>query len=262
MDDISGFDITIDDVECFSALKHKTVLITGGTGLICSWLVRYLMFLNDRYSFDIDIFLLVRSLNKAESMFGIDSHIHYYKQDITEPINYCFDNIDYWVLGACNAYPGAFKEMPVDILDQNYLGVHNACSYIIEKGICPQKIIYISSSEVYGEYDFVDGVTEDFLGNVNQASLRACYSEGKRATETLCFAYSYQYGINISIARPGYIFGFIPYTKSNRADIEFFTNANNHEPIILTSLGSQIRSYCYVEDTVRALLYILLVVLL
>ena len=225
----------------FDLLKDKSIAITGATGLIGSAFTRLLLTLNTDYSLNLRIVLLVRSLEKAVSFFGTSTCIEYY------------------ILAACNAYPGAYKETPVDVMNANYLGVKNVFDYIIRKQYKPLKVLFVSSSEVYGEYECGDnGVDEAYEGIVNHYRVRSCYTESKRAAETLCLSYASQYGINVVIARPGYIFGPTRMTKNNRADVEFFDCVKNRKPIVMKSPGSQKRSYCYVEDAVSALLYILL----
>lgn len=240
-------------------LRNKSIVITGSTGLIGSGLTRLLLSLNAKYSLNLRIVLFVRSIEKAISFFGTSDCIEYHLQDVNDPITIDIGNIDYFVLAACNAYPGAYKETPVDVMNANYLGVKNTFDYILGRQYKPSKILFVSSSEVYGEYECGDnGVDESFEGVINHYKVRSCYTESKRAAETLCLSYASQYGMNISIARPGYIFGPTHMTKNNRADVEFFDCVKNRKPIVMKSSGNQRRSYCYVEDAVFALLYILL----
>lgn len=240
-------------------LKDKSIAITGATGLIGSTFTRLLLTLNTDYSLNLKIVLLVRSLEKAVSFFGTPTCIKYYIQDASNPIENNIGNIDYFILAACNAYPEAYKETPVDVMNANYLGVKNVFDYIIRKQYKPLKVLFVSSSEVYGEYECGEnGVDEAYEGIINHYRVRSCYTESKRAAETLCLSYASQYGINVVIARPGYIFGPTRMTKNNRADVEFFDCVKNRKPIVMKSPGSQKRSYCYVEDAVFALLYILL----
>ena len=56
------------------------------------------------------------------------------------------------------------------------------------------RILLASSSEIYGEYSHALQ-KESFYGNVNSFSRRACYSEGKRVSETLFYNFYAKYGI-------------------------------------------------------------------
>ena len=247
-----------DHIE-LSKLKNKKILITGGTGLIGSHFVKELLSLNERYALNINLLLVVRSLAKARMMFRDYPNIDYVVQDVSNPFDDDLGKVDYCLLAACSAYPAAYKSSPVDVMNANYLGANNILEYFVRTKQNPIKVIFVSSSEVYGEYECDNnGVDETFEGLINHLTIRSCYTEGKRAAETLCLSYASQYGLNISLARPGYIFGPTWNTNNNRADVEFFNSVKNKQPIVLKSPGSQRRSYCYAEDAVKALIYILL----
>jgi nucleoside-diphosphate-sugar epimerase len=58
--------------------------------------------------------------------------------------------------------------------------------------------------------------------------------------------------------RPAYIFGRSVIDSNRRADVYFLQQALNKENIVMYSKGEQVRSYCYVDDCVSGLLYVLL----
>lgn len=58
------------------------------------------------------------------------------------------------------------------------------------------RLLLASTSEVYGDPE-VHPQTEDYRGNVNPIGPRACYDEGKRIAETMCFAYHRQAGVEV-----------------------------------------------------------------
>ena len=82
---------------------------------------------------------------------------------------------------------------------------------------------------------------------------------GKRASETLAASYCKQFGLNVKIARPSYIYGASSLTD-DRVWAQFIANVVRHENILLKSNGAANRSFCYVTDTVSALIYIMLTV--
>ncbi|WAR28044.1 UXS1-like protein, partial [Mya arenaria] len=53
------------------------------------------------------------------------------------------------------------------------------------------RLLLASTSEVYGDPE-VHPQTEDYWGHVNPIGPRSCYDEGKRAAESLCYAYKKQ----------------------------------------------------------------------
>jgi UDP-glucuronate decarboxylase len=62
------------------------------------------------------------------------------------------------------------------------------------------KIVYTSTSEVYGNPDIVP-TPETYNGNVNPIGPRGCYDEAKRCGEAYVVAYRRQHHLNTRIAR-------------------------------------------------------------
>ena len=72
----------------------------------------------------------------------------------------------------------------------------------------PKSIIFMSSSEVYGNPSLENIPTkEDYNGNVSFIGPRACYDESKRIGETICVNYFNKYKLPIKIIRPFNVFG-------------------------------------------------------
>lgn len=53
------------------------------------------------------------------------------------------------------------------------------------------RLLLASTSEVYGDPE-MHPQEETYWGNVNPIGPRACYDEGKRVAETICYAYAKQ----------------------------------------------------------------------
>ena len=160
---------------------------------------------------------------------------------------------DYMVHGSSNASPKRYATDPVGTMKSNLGGGSNLLELAKEK---KARLLYISSGEVYGEGDGSD-FTEDYSGYVDCLNPRACYPSSKRASETLCVSYKEQYGVDVVIARPCHIYGS-DIERDDRAFAQFLRKAKAGEDILLKSDGSQVRSYCHVDDCASALLYILL----
>jgi nucleoside-diphosphate-sugar epimerase len=237
-----------------NVLKSKNFIITGANGLIGSYLVNYLLFLNNTQNMDIKIIAISRNKNKLIEKFGPETqNLKFIEQDLSNNFELNIKS-DYIIHAASNAHPVAYSTDPVGTMLCNFIGTRNLLECAKENN---SRFLYISSGEIYGS-NVDHNFTEDDLGYIDTKDYRACYPESKRAAETLCFAYNSQYNVSFNIARLSYVYGPTITDTNSRADAQFLRNALNCENIILKTEGLQKRTYCYVADVVSAMLYILL----
>ena len=237
----------------FESLKNKSILITGANGLIGSYLIDYLTYLNSQQEYIIKIFAMSRSLEKLKNRFFERPNLFYIEQDLNKPLS-VDEKFDYIIHAASNAHPLAFSKDPVGTMKTNLLGTINLLDSI--KDNQNTKFLYISTGEIYGN-NVDKAFTENDCGTVDSKLARSCYPESKRAAETLCMAYSQQYGTYTNVARLCYVYGPTITQDNSRADAQFLRNALDKKDIVLKSAGSQRRTYCYVADVVSAILTIL-----
>ena len=102
---------------------------------------------------------------------------------------------------------------------------------------------------VYGDPN-VHPQAESYRGCVNPIGIRACYDEGKRIAETLCFDYQRKHGSKIRIARIFNTYGPRMLADDGRVVSNFIVQALRGEPITLYGDCSQSRSFCYVDDLI------------
>ncbi|MEK7556681.1 MAG: NAD-dependent epimerase/dehydratase family protein, partial [Patescibacteria group bacterium] len=89
--------------------------------------------------------------------------------------------------------------------------------------------------------------------HVNPIGPRACYDEGKRVAETLCFDYHREHNLDIRVARIFNTFGPRMHPEDGRVVSNFIMQALSNEPITIYGDGSHTRSFCYVDDLVEGL---------
>ncbi|WP_337268818.1 UDP-glucuronic acid decarboxylase family protein [Oryzifoliimicrobium ureilyticus] len=154
-----------------------------------------------------------------------------------------FDEI--WNL-ACPASPPHYQIDPVDTLLINVLGMKNLLDLAVRTGA---RIFQASTSEIYGDPE-VHPQTESYRGAVNTIGPRACYDEGKRAAETLCFDYHRRHGVEIKVARIFNTYGPHMDPRDGRVVSNFIVSALKGEPLELYGGGTQTRSFCYVDDLI------------
>lgn len=239
------------------ALDGKSILITGATGMICSCVVELLLYRNRFCNAGIRILLAGRSRERMAQRFsgfeeGKDYQFLFYDAASMEPFSFC---ADYVIHGASNASPAVYVKQPVETMMANVIGLNVLLSQAVKAGT--KRVLYISSSEVYGRKEHPGAFRESDYGYVDLLNPRACYPSAKRAAETLCVSYGAEYRMDTVIVRPGHIYGPTITGSDDRASAQFTRNAVNGQNIIMKSAGTQLRSYCYTMDCASAILAVL-----
>ena len=240
-------------------LAGKSVMITGAAGLICSSVVDILFRYNDTHSEKIQILAAGRWLEEMTVRFGDQVNrddFTFVVYDAAKTDNRIDAHADYIVHGASNAFPGLIVKEPVETMLSNFLGMKCLLDYAKEQGT--KRVLYISSSEVYGEKEGSEPYREGQYGYIDLLNPRNSYSVGKRAAETLCASYAAEYGMESVIVRPGHIYGPTASPFDNRVSSAWAYTAARGEDIVMKSDGAQIRSYCYCLDCASAMLKVLL----
>ena len=239
-------------------LSGKSVLITGASGMICSTVVELLFALNNDDHAGIRIYLAGRDREKIVHRFhpfmeGKDYEFVHYDSEcgLQQQLD-----VDYIIHGASPADPSSFAKYPVETMLSNILGMKSLLDFA--KQSKRPRLLFISSSEVYGRQPEKRPFIETDYGYVDVLNPRACYPSSKRAAETLCAAYKQEYGIDFVVVRPGHIYGPSITDLDSRASAQFTRKANAGEDIIMKSAGMQLRSYCYTLDCASAILTVLL----
>ena len=236
----------------FNKFKNSTILITGATGLLGSILVKALLLKNEQDCLNIKIVLVVRSISKANALFG-ESDVIEYVENSVETFSY-EGKVDYIIHGASPTKSKFFIEKPVETIDSIVGGTKNVLSIAKEKNV--KSLIYLSSMEMYGTME-AEHVTEDQLGYIDPKKVRSSYSEGKRFAELLCYSYSQEYDVPVKIVRIAQTFGPGISKEENRVYRVFADAVIKGEDIVLKSKGTTVINYSYTTDTVIGLLFVL-----
>ena len=116
-------------------LANKTVLITGASGMIASYLCYTLLYLNDTKQMNIKVLALVRNGEKAKKHFGellSRSDFQLLVQDVCASVRY-EEQVDYIIHAASQASPRSFVSDPVGTIAANTIGTMNMLDFCI----CP-----------------------------------------------------------------------------------------------------------------------------
>lgn len=229
----------------------KTIVITGGAGFIGSNLCDRLSNENNRV---IAIDNLYTGREQNISHLYSNNNFTFIKADIVDDdiagLLQPFGHIDEIYNLACPASPPAYQNQPIKTLKTSVIGIMKMLDIATEYNA---KILQSSTSEVYGDPE-VHPQGESYRGNVNPIGIRACYDEGKRCTETLCFDYNRQYGTKVKVIRIFNTYGPNMDPKDGRVVSNFILQALQNQDITIYGDGTQTRSFCYVDDLVEGMI--------
>jgi UDP-glucuronate decarboxylase len=151
---------------------------------------------------------------------------------------------------ACAASPPHYQSDPVHTLMTSVVGTHNLLSLAADLGA---RFVFASTSEIYGD-PLSHPQTEKYNGNVNPTGPRACYDEGKRAAETLCFDYLRAGRVDTRVCRIFNTYGPRMRADDGRVVSNVITQALEGREISIYGDGTQTRSFCYLDDLIAGLL--------
>lgn len=237
--------------------ERFSILITGATGLIGSFMTDVLLYANRALARSYEIYVMGRSKERLAERFSYVSNnekLYFIEQDVCQPFPDGI-SVDYIVNAASNADPRSYALYPAETILTNILGTKNSLEYAKEKKC--KKVLFTSTMEVYGSGIEKDSYDEDDFGKIDFNSVRSGYPESKRVAELLCRSYVEEYQTPAVIARLGYIYGPTMLNTDNKVVAQFIRNILKNEDIVLKSRGTQLRSYLYVADTVSAMFKIL-----
>jgi len=223
---------------------QKRVLVTGGAGFIGSHLCARLIEQGHNV-LCVDNFFTGTRANIAP-LLG-NPNFELLRHDVTFPL---YVEVDEIYNLACPASPVHYQFDPVQTTKTSVMGAINMLGLAKRLRI---PILQASTSEVYGDPSIHPQV-ESYWGNVNPIGPRSCYDEGKRCAETLFFDYRRQHDVAIKVVRIFNTYGPHMHPNDGRVVSNFIVQALRGEDITIYGEGQQTRSFCYVDDLVRALM--------
>ena len=246
----------IEEKISWEKLKNKTVLITGASGMVGSYMLYVLLMLNDKYHYGIKVLAMLRNEKKLPEEIRERDDVAIICHDVTKVFQYDGE-IHYIIHAASPASPLIMQNHPVETIAANTIGTFNTLSLAKEKS--SEGYLFISSREIYGQPDEgQEFFYEDTYGFVDQLNPRSCYSEGKKAAETMCVSFHAEYGLNTKIARLAHTYGPGMSIYDGRVQADFLKNVFQNEDIVLKSEGTAVRTYTYIADAIAGLYRILL----
>ena len=231
--------------------KNKKILITGAGGFIGYYLSLYLIKYREKLKIkkilltDLKVNNILPKIKLTKNSSNIIiKKFDVIKDNISEHIP---KDINVIIHAASVASPSKYRKDPLMTADANVIGLRK----ILEFSNTNTKILYFSSSEVYGDPDKKNIPTkENYNGNVSTTGPRACYDEAKRYCETLAYIFYKKFKKRISIVRPFNNFGPGMNITDFRLPSDIAKSIINKKKIYLFSNGLPKRSFCYITDAI------------
>ncbi len=219
-----------------------TAIVAGGAGFLGSHLCDRLLSEGRRV---ICVDDLSTGSEKNVAHLATESRFDLVRHDILHPLDIKADEI--YNL-ACPASPPKYQLDPIRTTQICVLGTNNLLELARKNNAL---FFQASTSEVYGDPE-LHPQPESYRGCVNPIGIRACYDEGKRCAETLCFDYLRFHNLDVRVVRIFNTYGPRMAADDGRVVTNFINQALNGEDITIYGDGSQTRSFCYVDDLIDA----------
>lgn len=230
-----------------AAASRKVALLTGGAGFLGFHLTNKL--LSEGY-FVISVDNLCTGHMNNVNAFRSDPNYFFLQHDVSLPIprdaHELLNQVCEIYNMACPASPPHYQRDPIATVKTAFLGVLHLLEFARERDAL---FLQASTSEVYGD-PHVHPQPETYWGHVSCTGIRACYDEGKRVGETLCFEFNRQHGTRVRVVRIFNTYGPNMHPFDGRVVSNFIRQALANENITIYGTGSQTRSFQYCSDLV------------
>jgi UDP-glucuronate decarboxylase len=229
-----------------TANKSRAALVCGGAGFVGSHLCDALLSQGARV-ICVDSFITGAESNIRP--LRNNPNFRLIRQDICdldgvdEPVGQIYNL-------ACAASPPQYQADPIHTMMTCVKGTANLLQLAELHGAT---FLQASTSEVYGDPE-QHPQREDYRGNVSCIGPRACYDEGKRAAEALCFDMLRAGRADARVARIFNTYGPRMQPRDGRIVSNLIVQALSNEPLTIYGDGRQTRSFCYVSDLVDGLI--------
>jgi UDP-glucose 4-epimerase len=215
------------------------ILVTGGAGFIGNSLVESLVENNHEV---IVLDTLIRGNKLSPKILKEVELITKDVRDKDAVIKYSKDCDKIFHLAAILGVD-IVADNPTETMDVEVIGMQNVVAASLKNDI--NKIIYASTSGIYGHSAIMQSVTEDV-----RVDPRTSYSIAKRFNEIYLKAQNDERGLESVSMRFFNVYG--PKQDSRMVVPRFFEQAMSNQSITIYGSGMQTRDFTYIEDAVKA----------
>lgn len=229
------------DTDNKTSWGSRNVFITGGTGLIGSWVVKKLLAQGAR------VVLLVKDFEPASEIIRsrdfercvvVYGRLEDYATIESALSTYDIDSVFH--LGAQTLVGAAYRS-PLATFEANVRGTYNlleACR--VYTGLV-RRIVVASSDKAYGDKAVLPYTEEMSL------DARHTYDVSKSCTDLISQSYAHTYGLPIAVTRFGNVYGGGDINLTRIVPSTILSFLRGERPVIRSD-GLLTRDYLYVED--------------
>jgi dTDP-glucose 4,6-dehydratase len=220
------------------------LLITGGAGFIGSNFVRHMLRREDCTARVLDALTYAGSMDNLADVAD-DPRFEFVRGDVCEAevVREALRGIDVVVHFAAETHNDRSIHGPGGAAQTNVMGTLNVLEAAREA--CPERLIFISTDEVYGEALGSPKTETDRL------QPRGPYSASKAGADLMCHAYFVTYGLPVVIHRATNNYG--PFQYPEKLIPLFCYRALRDESLPVYGDGLQVRDWLHVSDNCRAI---------
>lgn len=211
--------------------KMKTILITGGSGFIGTYLCKRFLKSGN----------IVVNVDIAMTIIEVSENYQYYQMNVNdiESLNVVFENYTFDIvyhLASNTSIPNGQNNVSID-LDNTFMTTISVLKLMARHKV--SKMVYFSSSTVYGDYQIPCSESDSHLLPISY------YGAAKLAGEAFVSAYSNLFQIQTWVIRPCNVIG--PDSHGVLRDIKRQLNKGSNTLHLLGD-GSQEKPFIYIED--------------
>lgn len=237
-------------IEQLSPLRGQHLFVTGGTGLLGTWLLELAKVLNERHHFGLRVTIFSRATQAFASRWphlGQESWLTLQDGDIRHFADLARD-VRYIIHAAALTDRRVFASRPSAVAETNALGtlqVLRAATLLEDL----QKVVLLSSGLVYGAQPWDQPrINEDFGGVLRCNDANVVYPESKRFAEVIAQCAISESKLPVVTLRPFAFVGAYQSLKLPWAVTDFIRDSLRGGPILIMGDGATVRSIMYYSD--------------
>lgn len=241
-------------------LDGASLLITGGTGFLGSWICETISYLNEECGKGIQLHIVARGSERFTANLGHlagKPYMDFIRSDVRNFAEMPKD-VNFVMHAAANPDFRFHSSHPIETMTTIAEGTA-AVLQAADRATNLRMFLNISSSAVYGgQPEGVARLSESFGGIPLVAASKSPYAEAKRYAEALCASARSEARMPVATVRPFTFLGPFQGLCAPWALNNFMNDALRKRPIRILSDGRTVRGYMYGADAAIWILAIML----